>query len=128
MQTDLKPCPFCGSKAMAYFDHEDNIATCTNDNCPAMPSSVGNATLQEAIDKWNTRFAAPEVERKNDIIEQCAKACEDYSAGRWAAYKRGPLDHPDRANPHVQGEADGATDCAGIIRALKVREPQGERS
>lgn len=53
-----------------------------------------------------------------DLIEMCAKVCEDYSNERWHAYKRGDINGPDRANPHVQGESDAASELADRIRAL----------
>ena len=52
--------------------------------------------------------------------EACAKACEDYSADRWAAYKGQPPYEPMnsyRGNPHAQGQSSGAEDCADAIRA-----------
>lgn len=55
----LKPCPFCGSKATAYDDGEDCIASCNNEKCEIIPSVVGCKTVQEAADKWNARALAP---------------------------------------------------------------------
>lgn len=60
-------------------------------------------------------FVALAIQR-GEVIEECAKVCEDYSAKKWTSYKTG--NGPERANPHVQGESCGADDCAAAIRAL----------
>lgn len=50
--------------------------------------------------------------------ERDAKICDEYSADKWKLYKgRAPYTgHEDgRADPHVQGQSDGAEDCATLI-------------
>lgn len=52
--SELKPCPFCGGKAIVDMDEYccwDWHAWCFNCNC-----DVGHyATEEEAIEAWNTR-------------------------------------------------------------------------
>lgn len=51
--TELKPCPFCGSKA-----HTDKIGTplftirCTNINCYC---EISKNSLEKTIEAWNRR-------------------------------------------------------------------------
>lgn len=59
--------------------------------------------------------------------ERCAKVCDDISADLWAQYKGRPPHepmNPNRANPHVQGQSDGASMCAEAIRALAPAQAQ----
>ncbi|MDE1871764.1 MAG: hypothetical protein KGI06_06020 [Candidatus Micrarchaeota archaeon] len=50
--------------------------------------------------------------------ERAVQVCEDYASAKWSEYKRGT--GKGRANPQLQGESDGADDCAEAIRALGV--------
>ncbi|CAK0131811.1 Uncharacterised protein [Burkholderia pseudomallei] len=57
------------------------------------------------------------------IIEECAKVCDEDADDKWNLYKG---QHPytgresGRADPYVEGRADGASVCADRIRALKT--------
>jgi hypothetical protein len=78
--------------------------------------SNANAAISDLVDRVEA------VVRKAEKAEReaCAKACEDYSADRWAAYKGQPPYEPMnsyRGNPHAQGQSSGAEDCADAIRA-----------
>lgn len=57
-----------------------------------------------------------EIERRT--LERAAEKCDEYGEEKWQAYKLSPANHPDRANPHVEGQSDGAEDCAIAIRAM----------
>lgn len=48
--------------------------------------------------------------------EACAKACEAIEAERWKAYKTGTPEQW-RGHPFVEGQSDGAEQCAAAIRA-----------
>lgn len=48
--------------------------------------------------------------------EACAKACEAIEAERWSAYKTGTPEQ-GRGHPFVEGQSDGAEQCAAAIRA-----------
>lgn len=69
-------------------------------------------------------LAAPaqtEPDGWNAAIEAAKKVCEAYAQERWALYKgHKPYvgNEQGRADPAVQGEADGATACVELIRAL----------
>lgn len=54
------------------------------------------------------------------VKERLAKVCEDYSSKKWDEYKRGF--GPGRADPHWQGQSDGATDCADAIRQTDLTD------
>lgn len=46
--------------------------------------------------------------------ERCAMLADELAARKWAAYKTGSV--MDRANPHTEGQADGAEMVADSIR------------
>ena len=52
----LKPCPFCGGEAKVFQDQHDNewCIACVNGDCEYCSNAYNN--MQEAINKWNTRF------------------------------------------------------------------------
>lgn len=53
--------------------------------------------------------------------EDAAKVCDDYSDNKWALYKgHAPYlgNEEGRADPMIQGESNGAEECANYIRAL----------
>ena len=49
----LKPCPFCGGKAILSADKHYNIYSVWCDECCAGTSNYGEE--KEAIDAWNSR-------------------------------------------------------------------------
>ncbi|WP_199031327.1 hypothetical protein [Ralstonia sp. ASV6] len=57
-----------------------------------------------------------------------AKVCEAVHEKHWDAYKRSPPDDPSRGNPHVEGMADGASQCEEAIRALASLPTQSART
>ena len=55
--TELKPCPFCGGKVIAYPSKDDRRATmigCINMECYAMVSMC-QSSVEETIFRWNKR-------------------------------------------------------------------------
>ena len=89
----LKPCPFCGGKAILSADKHYNIYSVWCDECCAGTSNYGEE--KEAIDAWNSRvqptFTPDELDaiRRNvsdwraerelskieqSIIDKCANA------------------------------------------------------
>lgn len=57
--TDLKPCPFCGSAASATDrkqEYGDAIIECVNYTCSAY---ITANTLEAGIRHWNTRALSP---------------------------------------------------------------------
>lgn len=52
--TELKPCPFCGSTAIRRWGEQDNIIPWIQcENC--MVSTGTYETKEEAIEAWNRR-------------------------------------------------------------------------
>ena len=80
MSTELKPCPFCGSKAKKEnldFGPVDRpplmrleTICCSSTTCGAL---VGGDTLEEAVKTWNTR---PIEDRLQSLCDQLAEALE----------------------------------------------------
>lgn len=63
-------------------------------------------------------------EAVDEAYERAAKVCDDISVDRFRLYKGRPPytgSEPGRADPSVQGQSDGADDCADAIRALIVK-------
>lgn len=52
----LKPCPFCGSKAISGNYYHGNIVGCSNTRCKVFPNTWYHDTLEEAIEAWNWRY------------------------------------------------------------------------
>lgn len=55
--TILKHCPFCGAEAISEKDIPTkglHAICCENIDCPVKPFVVGK-TMQEAMNRWNTR-------------------------------------------------------------------------
>lgn len=66
MANELKPCPFCGSKARMWpsqtkSDSEGSyeIIGCSNVDCLMEPTTDEYLPYAEAVIRWNTRPAAP---------------------------------------------------------------------
>ena len=55
MQSELKPCPFCGSKATLFKNERGYWGTCTNNDCDA--ETPGRVDPNEAASIWNRRAA-----------------------------------------------------------------------
>ena len=56
-EEELKPCPFCGAKAISGSDIPAkglNAIVCGNTECLVKPFVVSK-TMQEATERWNTR-------------------------------------------------------------------------
>ena len=64
------------------------------------------------------QLAAAEQARAT-ALEEAAQICEKYSGQRWSAYKT--WNGPERASDFVQGQSDGAEECANAIRALSAQ-------
>ena len=54
---ELKPCPFCGSKAKleVWFDEMDELFAIKCQKCAAMSDSWDRPRKENAITEWNTR-------------------------------------------------------------------------
>lgn len=61
MSEQIKPCPWCGNKAMLrYIDGEKKLwyirCSSTSKNCPVIPCTWVTDSEEEAIKDWNTRL------------------------------------------------------------------------
>ena len=54
----LKPCPFCGSKAITLTSVYSDLhqVGCSNLSCKVLPQTWDYDTLEEAIEAWNRRY------------------------------------------------------------------------
>ena len=71
-------------------------------------------TQEYSLVAWQAWQAATAAER-----ERCAKACDAIAEDKWSLYKgRAPYTgkEPGRASDYVQGQSDGADQCADAIR------------
>lgn len=59
MNSELKPCPFCGGKAQIIYTERNDMYSvrCADEyrNCNIMPETLHFAIEREAIDAWNIR-------------------------------------------------------------------------
>ena len=62
-ESQLKPCPFCGSKARLNNSFGWFTARCTAKipNCDVFPETMACRTIEEVIKAWNTRSAESKV-------------------------------------------------------------------
>ena len=51
----LKPCPFCGSKARVNIFGNEYQISCDNCCCDVLPNTWLYFTEEEVIEAWNTR-------------------------------------------------------------------------
>jgi len=57
MNDELKPCPFCGSKAeIKRYDCSLTYVKCSNNKCLVEPCTVFCRSREQAIRIWNTRL------------------------------------------------------------------------
>lgn len=63
---ELKKCPFCGSEAIIYEDHEYNDAYMVGCKgfCKLEPMTEWCKTKEEAIAQWNTRNPMERIVKK----------------------------------------------------------------
>lgn len=88
-------------------------------------------TDRAAFEKWAGKRERYHTTREWDAMhrawqaaiahgrKQCAKVCDAISEDKWALYKgRPPYTGKEngRASDHVQGQSDGADQCADAIR------------
>ena len=57
---ELKPCPFCGGKAMLIanrYRHEQTsfFVKCSNEECEVIPETYENEIIDFVIKAWNRR-------------------------------------------------------------------------
>jgi hypothetical protein len=76
LETELRPCPFCGAEAIAKTDrmpscsgmNEHYWVKCSNADCAVSPKSHPN--LDAAITRWNIRMQCVNV--AHDLFCDCS--------------------------------------------------------
>ena len=100
-------------------DNELDVVMCTELAAiqELLQTDATTASIREAL-----RLIARTVER--EAYKRAVAECQKIADRHWAAYKgREPLADPSmRANPYVEGESDGAGECADVIEALRSEE------
>ena len=70
MYIKLKPCPFCGEKAvMKIKDHRYHVRCSNIMECPAVPTTLPCESEEKAANDWNNR-SDPQYE---DVKRYCVK-------------------------------------------------------
>lgn len=72
MQTELKPCPFCGGKVSVEMIGSQHWYVCCGpeNNCHSEPFVGGYATRDAAIAAWNTRAHIDALEARAAELER----------------------------------------------------------
>lgn len=56
MPNELKPCPFCGGKAIVYYPTHNTVAIlCSTWKCGAMISMCDARNIDKVAERWNRR-------------------------------------------------------------------------
>ena len=63
MNSELKPCPFCGEQPKVVEDVSVSWVVCDNENCMVYARTLLKKTRGEAIEVWNRR-----IERKGKQV------------------------------------------------------------
>lgn len=69
------------------------------------------------------------LDDRNDVLEEAANLCEEMEGDMFDQYKgRGKHapNNPYRADPYMNGQSDGAGQCADAIRALRTKSAGAE--
>lgn len=88
MQTELKPCPFCGGEAKTHGPYGWDGKWCISHNCPALYNGGSEAfkgylSEKEAIAAWNTRTTPDPLSDPRVIaLVEAARAMRDH-LDRW---------------------------------------------
>lgn len=71
MADELKPCPFCGSKAEIQWESTQGFVSCTNEDCYAtstwFSSDDARWVTEQIVSRWNRRA---EVRKPMRVIRQ----------------------------------------------------------
>ena len=83
--SELLPCPFCGNEALLLgggeYEGIQQGYTVECHNCSATTAYFGADNMQEAIEAWNTRTAAPSVVIETQELHNLKDDCLREAAG-----------------------------------------------
>lgn len=91
MKTELKQCPFCGSKNLSIH-HDDYVCSCKiSCECGCSVEWADDDIKKDDLEKlvvkqWNTRTQCPECEKKQNAIENLLLHSEKLILVMQAAY------------------------------------------
>jgi hypothetical protein len=112
-ESELKPCPFCGSPGSLFASSDHSGAWeggCSGEGCVAN-DLVWDTSKELAVATWNRR-ASPAEDVRREALEEAAKVAE-----------RGCLTHPDGGSP-TEPERELCEAIARDIRALTAKETE----
>jgi len=73
-ETELKPCPFCGSPgAYITWDVPEKTwhgAHCTGKDCDMHPYADGFDSKEQTFEAWNKRYDAPKIDPLQYLVTQ----------------------------------------------------------
>lgn len=89
IDTQPKPCPFCGAAAAVSANDDIIWIGCETVNCPASPISSGDLVFDahKVLTAWNTRVSHD----AHDLVEAAKAVASDLEAELIAKH---PGDHP----------------------------------
>lgn len=113
MSRELKPCPFCGGRAIVSSSRMPIAfwAYCTNEKCGAEVN--GRSTPEGTAELWNARALAPSIDAEAvELLRRLVKWDIDFPPNCWNGYVG--LKELDK----IIAEAKTATGFDGFTDAL----------
>lgn len=90
MSDELKPCPFCGGEAKAFYCEESGTFDVQCQQCGAIPfigsRTSEKKTMDDVIAAWNARAAVTDEQFAQDVHEWALARMEGCDEPEWSMY------------------------------------------